>query len=61
MGNVDALVAESQRLRDELLRTAARLDAFCEQLNDAVTAMGGGECGDGSRDQGSSDTSERID
>lgn len=30
--DVDALIAESRRLRDELLKTAAQLDAFARQL-----------------------------
>jgi hypothetical protein len=30
--DVEALVHESQRLRDELMRTASRLEVFAEQL-----------------------------
>lgn len=31
-GDVEELVTESQRLRDELMRTAAKLESFSEQL-----------------------------
>lgn len=52
MTNVDELILESQRLRDELKRTAIRLDVFSEQLIDAVARMGDGEYGDGPGDSG---------
>ena len=51
--DVEELVTESQRLRDELMRTAAKLEAFSEQLLVEVHQLreAAGD-GDGSGDTG---------
>jgi sugar diacid utilization regulator len=45
----DVLLLESRRLREELMRTAAKLEAFAEQLIEETHRMGE-ENGDRSRD-----------
>jgi hypothetical protein len=45
------LLRESQRLREELMRTAAKLEAFAEQLILETSRMGGID-GDGPGDSG---------
>lgn len=36
---IDELLTESQRLRDELLKTAGRLEAFADQLSSQVAEL----------------------
>lgn len=50
--DVEELVTESQRLRDELMRTAAKLEAFSEQLLVEVAQLREAAYGDGSGDTG---------
>lgn len=37
--SVDDLIAESRRIRDELMKTVGRLDAFTQQLTDEVARL----------------------
>lgn len=55
---IDDLIAESQKLRDELLRTASKLDAFSTQLASAIQNMGDG---DGNAKRGDSTNTDRED
>lgn len=36
---VDVLISESRRIRDELMRTVGRLDAFTQQLAEEVAKL----------------------
>jgi len=37
--DTDALVKEARRLREELLKTAARIEAFSDQLTQSVAEL----------------------
>lgn len=48
----DRLIAESERLREELLRTAAKLAAFSGELAAEVSILRGAGDGSGTADDG---------